>query len=320
VYDQKFTFSGYKKTFAELTDGSINKEEKERAQNFVKKFISHEQAPSAIASSKIHFSQLGLVKHFLKRIKETHFSLLRYTFARQKYKLFDSESEITLKLFFRAFFNAQKRKFRIFFQKRFFKALPQEKVKFFLLPLHYQPEAATDVFAIYYCDQLNTAKNIAFSLPFPYKLYVKEHPAAVGTRAKEFYKELKKIPNIVLISPHENIENIIKNSSGVVTLTSTVGLEAALAGKPVYVLGDVFYSYHPLCREVRGFEDLKNKIENDLINKLNINNLEDINNKFVTSYFRNTIPGNMAAASIGEDTNNYKLIYEDILKILSKKK
>lgn len=318
VYDKEFTCSKYETTFKEINNGSMLKKEKEFAKNFIEKFISHERLPSYMGLEKIYFSQIGLIKHFLKSLKEVYAPLLRYILSRRKYKNFDGESEIVLKTLLKAVFKAERKKIRIFFQKRFFKEC-SKKDKFFLFPLHYQPEASTDVYAIYYCDQLNTVKNIAFSLPFPYKLYIKEHAVAVGTRPKEFYEKLKKIPNIVLISPHENIENIIKNSSGVITLTSTAGLEAALAGKPVYVLGDVFYSYHPLCREAKGFEELKNKIEDDLINKPNIDNLEDINNRFITSYLRNTILGNIPMASVGRDTNDYGLIYESILKILFQK-
>ena len=318
IHDNAFTFSRYKKSFEEINDGNMLKEEKERAESIVKKFISHEHAPSMIGSSKIYFSQIRLIAHFLKRIQQTHSSLSRYVSSRKKYKFFDFESELTLKLFFRSFFNAEKKKFRIFFQKRFFKDRPKNE-KFFLFPLQYQPEAATDVYAVYYCDQFNTAQNIAFSLPFPYKLYVKEHPMGVGTRGSEFYRKLKNIPNVVLISAHENMENLIKNSSGVITLTSTVGAEAALAGKPVYVLGDVFYSYHPLCREVRGFENLKDAIEKDLTYKPNIDNLQDMNNRFVVSYLRNTIPGNIAQATAKEDANNYGLIYQNLVDHFLKK-
>jgi capsule polysaccharide modification protein KpsS len=159
---------------------------------------------------------------------------------------------------------------------------------------------------------LNTVKNIAFTLPFPYKLYVKEHPASVGLRPKSFYKKFKKLPNVVLISPEENIESIIKKSSGIITLTSTVGMEAALVGKPVYVLGNVSYSYHPLCRKPRNFEDLKNNIEKDLVDKINTDNLEDINCRFIISSFRNTIHGSIVSASREKDINDYKLIYEKI--------
>ena len=154
----------------------------------------------------------------------------------------------------------------------------------------------------------------------PYKLYAKEHPVAAGTRPNEFYEELKKIPNIILISPRENMENLVKNSSGVISLTSTVGLEAALVGKPVYVLGDVFYSYHPLCRKVKNFEELESRIREDLIDMKMPASLEDINTHFVVSYFRNTIPGDMITAGAQKDTNDYKLIYKSILKLLTKNK
>lgn len=319
VYDTEFTCLRYEETFKEINNGSMLKEEKEFARNFIEKFISHERLPSYLASEKIYFSQIDLIKHFLKRIKEVYNPLLRYILSRRKYKNFDGESEIILKTLSKAVFKAERKKIRIFFQKRFFKEY-SKKDKFFLFPLQIQPESSTNVHAIYYCDQLNTAKNIAFSLPLSYKLYVKEHPIAVGTRPTEFYEKLKKIPNIVLISPQENIENIIKNSSGVITLTSTAGLEAALAGKPVYVLGDVFYSYHPLCRKVKGFEELKSKIEDDLINKPNIDNLEEINSRFIISCFRNTIPGNMTVANTKEDTNDYKLIYQKIENLFLKQK
>ena len=178
--------------------------------------------------------------------------------------------------------------------------------------MHFQPETSTSVWATYFCDQLNTIKNIAFALPFPYKLYVKEHPAAVGLRSGSFYRKLQELPNVVLIHANENVEKLVAKSMGVVTLTSTIGMEAAFVGKPVYVLGNVFYSYHPMCRPVRGFGELKENIERDLANKPRINNLEDINCRFVISCFKNTIAGRVVSASQENDVNNYQSIYKDI--------
>ncbi len=209
----------------------------------------------------------------------------------------------------------EKRKFKILSHRRFFEKYEKDE-KFFLFPLHFQSEASTSVYATYYCDQINAINNIAFSLPFPYKLYVKEHPAAVGTRQKDYYKKLKEIPNVVLISPYENVENIIKDSFGVITLTSTVGLESALAGKPVYILGSVFYSYHPLCKTPKNFEELKAQLEKDVVEKSEAQNLEGINASFIISYFRNTIEGSIAVSSFGQDTNNYSSIYKEIKKII----
>ena len=316
IYDSGITCSKYERTFREI---NISREEKEFAESFVEKFISHQQTPSSMGFIKIHFGQFGLIKHYIKRIKESGPLLFRYFRERRRFKNFDYESEAILKKAISAPLRMERRQFRIFSQKNTFSKIRSQNKEFFLFPLQFQPEASTDVYAIYYCDQLNTIKNIAFSLPFPYKLCVKEHLAAIGTRPKEFYEKLKKIPNVVLVSPYENVESIVRNSSGVITLTSTVGLEAALAGKPVYILGDVFYSYHPLCRKVVGFEELKKKIEENLEGKPKINDLKDINNRFVASYFRNTILGDIVVASRKVDANDYKEMYNDIKRIFFEK-
>lgn len=318
IYNSDFTFSKYEKTFGGISSSNITKEEKEFAKNFAEKFISHQQTPFSTGFIEIYFSQFGLIKHYIKRIKESGALLFGYWRERKYFKNFDYESEDTLKNAVLAPFKMEKRQFRIFSQKNIFNCFKNDK-NFFLYPLQFQPEASTAVYAAYYYDQLNTIKNIAFSLPFPYKLYVKEHLVSVGLRTGSFYKKLKKIPNVVLISPNENVENLVRNSSGVIVLTSTIGMEAALAGKPVYILGNVSYSYHPLCRKLKSFEELKNKIEEDLKSKPEIGNLEDINNRFITSYFRNTILGDIAAASRKVDANDYKEMYNNIKKIFFEK-
>ena len=318
IYDREPTFSRCKETFDVLEDDSIMPEEKEFAWNFIRDFISHKSLPSYMDSVKVLSGHIELTRHFLKRIQEVCGPFLRYLFSRQKYKKFDYESEITLKRYVRSLFTAERKKIRIFSQTKFFNYEPK-KEKFFLYPLHCQPEASTSVRATYYCNQLNTIENIAFAMPFPYKLYVKEHPAAIGTRQNSFYEQLQKIPNVVLISSAKNTEELIRNSSGVITLTSTVGMEAALIGKPSYVFGDVFYSYHPLCRQVKNFDDLNEKINNDLANASSLDILEDINSRFIISYARNTIPGNILSASATTDKNNYGVIYEEVLKMLPRK-
>lgn len=131
-----------------------------------------------------------------------------------------------------------------------------ENESFFLYPLHYHPESSTSVHARHYINELNTITNIAFNLPFGKMLYVKDHPSAAGNPKINFYTELKKIPNVRLINHELNIKNLIKKSAGIITLTSTVGFEALMYNKPVYVLGDVFYEFHPLCRKIKSFEEL----------------------------------------------------------------
>jgi len=319
IYDLENTCSKYEKSFKEMKN--VSEEEKKFAKDLIEKFVSHKQLPSYMEyQNKIkNLGEIKRVKKYLKQEKEMWRYWSKYILNRKKFKKFDFHSELLLKYtFFYHPFYALKRRLNISFLKNVFNHLSKDN-KFFLFPLHLQPEFSTSVQATYFCDQINTIRNIAFSLPFPFKLYVKEHPSAVGERKKNFYEELEKIPNVVLISPYENTKDLIEKSAGVITLTSTLGMEAALIGKPVYVLGNVFYSYHPLCKKVNSFEELKQKIEEDLGKKIIPDNLENINHRFVISYFRNTIPGDIVAASSQNDTNNYKVIYEDIKRIFLSK-
>ena len=175
---------------------------------------------------------------------------------------------------------------------------------------------STSGMATYFCDQLNTIKNVAFSLPFGFKLYVKEHPSAVGERKNGFYKALKENPNVVLIHPGANVENLIQASKGVITLTGTIGLEAVLLGKPVYALGTIIYSHHPLCYKVNSFDELKESIEKNLGKTSFVENLDEVNIRFILSYFKNTIKGNIISSIYKNDQNDYGQIYASIKTIL----
>ncbi|MDP3883009.1 MAG: hypothetical protein Q8Q48_03050 [Candidatus Staskawiczbacteria bacterium] len=314
VYDSVFTYSKYEEYFSNLEGKNLSETEKDFSENFIKKFVSHEKLPPYMDFVKVNFSQAGLFWHYVLKVKELGM-LFKCFMAFRLYKSFDYETAIILKKSLTAPVLAEIRQFRILSQRKVFNDFKGNE-RYFLFPLQFQPEASTSVFAAYYNDQLSTIKNIAFSIPFPYMLYVKEHPAAIGLRPTAYYKKLKELPNVVLISPSANTESLIRNSLGVIALTSTVGLEAILSGKRVYVLGNVFYSYHPLCRKLRNFEELKDKIQEDLISKSESDNLENINNRFITSYFKGTIEGSITSSSLVNDNNNYKSIYEHLKKIL----
>ena len=241
---------------------------------------------------------------------------VKYFKERRRLGAFDHESEFALRynLFVPLIF--LKSYLRKFSQRNVFEKINTNDA-FFLFPLQLQPESSISIMATYLADQVNTAKNIAFSLPFPYKLYVKEHPSSVNHRAGIFYKKLKKIPNVVLLSPYENTEQLIQKSQGIITLSSTVGMEAALVGKRVYLLGDASYEYHPLCKRIHNFEELRQEISNDLLNPSPIVDLENTNIRFIISYFRYVVPGNFEDAEQKNDHNNYKIMYQALKKLLS---
>lgn len=316
IYDKTHTCSLYEKHFKDISSESIPDRQKQFAEKFIQDFTSHHTLPPYM-DFQYSFSRSKGLERYIKRIVKLSPYFSKYLSNRNFFKNFDYESESFLKYNLLYLWRSFKRQLRkVYFKSQYKK--DDNEGKFFLYPLHFHPEASTLVLAAYFSDQLNTIKNIAFSLPFPYRLYVKEHPVAIGTRVDSFYRGIKKLPNVVLISSNENNKELIEKSEGVITLTSTVGMEAALLGKPVYVLGDVFYQYHPLARKVKSFEELKQKINDNLISHNTVENLKAINHRFVISYFRNTIPGDVVEALKEKDANDYGEIYRSIKKIFSK--
>lgn len=315
VFDLDKTCSKYKKTFHDLGSNAISEKERNFADNLVKDFVSHKKVTTYMNYQVNHRKGFfATLKKYLKREKKMAQACFKYLLRRKRLRLIDYESEIQFKYFITYPLTFLKRNLKIFLLKniynRFYGSSNNDD-KFFLYPLQQQPELSSSFLATYYYNQLNTITNIAFALPFPCKLYVKEHPVTFGVRSKDFYKNIKKIPNVVLIPPSENSENLIRKSQGVIVLTCTIGMEAALLGKPVYLLGEALYSYHPLCRNVNNFDDLREKIKEDL-NKPAENNLRDINIRFILSYYNNNIACDFDLCGEKNDPNDYKLIYEEI--------
>lgn len=121
---------------------------------------------------------------------------------------------------------------------------PVDSESFLLYPMHFHPESSTSILAGTYLDEYEVIRNIAFNLPQGIKLYVKDHVSAWGFPSLEFYNKVQKLPNVRLLHPNEPTKQLIKQSRAIITLTSTVGYEALLLGKMVFLFGKVFYDFH----------------------------------------------------------------------------
>jgi len=157
--------------------------------------------------------------------------------------------------------------------------------EYYIFPIHYQPEASTVVASPRHSDQLNLIKNLAFSMPAGTKLVVKEHVSNIGFPDVEFYKAVKSYPNVILASHNCNIKELIRNSLGVITITSTAGFEALLLNKHVYYFGDVFYTYHPNAIKLDAWAET----EKILSNKNELHKFDNI--AFLVAYKRYTYEG-----------------------------
>ena len=126
-------------------------------------------------------------------------------------------------------------------------------------------------------------------LPYGYKLYVKEHPAAIGAHALWPTRYYLKSHNTKLIHPRVNSFDLIKNADCVVTINSKVGVEALMQLKPVIVLGKAFYRGHGITHDVKNLGNLNNYIIKALNNKPHREKVSD----FLAKVYAVTYPGEL---------------------------
>jgi len=153
---------------------------------------------------------------------------------------------------------------------------------FIYFALHSEPEALPYLLAPYFKDQVWLIKQVARSLPVSYKLYVKDHPMMVGLRTRNFYKEIKKMPNVKLINPAITSFDIIPHTKLAITITGTSAWESILLKKPVILFGKAFYHKISSVKVCEKISDLPYIIHEQL--KLKSNNQEEIINFIAALY------------------------------------
>ena len=270
--------------------------------------ISRKVVPSYMADNANSRHSVSLLSNYLPKMKRLIFYVKNLLLL---LNCNDYETREAYGMVWANFRNHLLIRLRKDFVERYY-TIPKSGEKYYLFPLHLVPESSVSGQAMYYSNILSTIRYIAFSLPIDTILYVREHPAAVGTRSNNFYKEIRKLPNVRLISYKVQASKLIEGCEAVITLTSTMGLEAALAGKIVYIIGDVVYENHPNCIKVSTIEELRLKLKNSKLLNLD-SSLEYINTKFMKEYYSNSIEGNILIP-------NNKSDYFEFFKMLNRKK
>ena len=193
-----------------------------------------------------------------------------------------------LKLTWQMFWRSLRRRMRL----RACNLLYREQVegeRFLLYPLHFHPESSTSVSAGTYLDEYEVIRNIAFSMPTGIVLYVKDHVSAFALPRLDFYRRLAALPNVRLISPFAATKRLIRDSVGVVTLTSTVGYEALLLNRRVFLYGSVFYEFHPNVVKVENPTEIFLLFRDYLDAPLPVG--QDFQDDFVAAYYMGTYAG-----------------------------
>lgn len=123
-------------------------------------------------------------------------------------------------------------------------------------PLHLQPEATLLSTTPVYSDQLSLVRALSTSLPGGYKLVVKDYPLQAGYRPPYFYREIKKLPNVVLYHRSFPSPNLLDHCELIVTIQGTAGFEGILRGKKVLLFGKSIYEDIYGVHSVQDYKEL----------------------------------------------------------------
>jgi len=178
-----------------------------------------------------------------------------------------------------------------FYKKNAFYANSQES--YILFAAHFQPERSTCPDGGYFSDLRLAIDMLYNALPDGMYLYYREHPTTfkaldvIGSpRSLKFYSDLKmKYPRLKFIQTDENMVGLIESSKAVSTITGSVGWEAIIKGKPVFLFGDSWYRHAPNVFSVDDSKQLKNDILTSLLDDYDYK-YEILN--FIDSVFQKT--------------------------------
>lgn len=107
-------------------------------------------------------------------------------------------------------------------------------------PLQFQPEETIDVDAPRFNNQIETARQVAMSLPEDYTLIVKDHPSMLGFRPVSYINKVARTPNVKLVDYRTPTIAILQKADMVISSNGgTILFEAALLGKKSIQLGEL---------------------------------------------------------------------------------
>ncbi|MGG7178116.1 hypothetical protein ACQPU1_11005 [Clostridium paraputrificum] len=100
-----------------------------------------------------------------------------------------------------------------------------------------------------------------------YTFVFKEHPAS-KVNYDEVYNKYR-INDRLIFLKDGNTKELIKNAEAVITVNSTVGIEALMEGKKVMTLGNAFFNISGLVEHCKILEEIKDSFENLIKSKYN---------------------------------------------------
>lgn len=130
---------------------------------------------------------------------------------------------------------------------------PDFNLKYIYVPLHYQPEASTNILGGIFRNQINFIEILSASLPKGWKIYVKEHPVlfyvnGIGYnsfRFKGFYNRIAGMKGVKIIPMDTDTFELVEHCQAVATVTGTALWESVLRSRPALMFGNNWFQGCP---------------------------------------------------------------------------
>jgi len=143
---------------------------------------------------------------------------------------------------------------------RLYEPLAASARPFVYFPLHVTDDYKIKRVIPHCVDQAAIIELVAASLPEGVDLVLKEHPMSIGRNPIALLRRLRGVENIRLVDPYTSSHELIRSARAVAVISSTVGLEALLYGRPVLTLGQPFYSGFGVTLDVDSFREVPEKV------------------------------------------------------------
>ena len=144
-------------------------------------------------------------------------------------------------------------------QASFFHRLSEEELRskrYIFMAMHKDPEQALNYQAPFWSNQYNTVSLLSSVLPDGCGLLVREHRNNRGRRPTRYYKELRRLPGVLLIDGLDDQFKYIRNAELIVTENASSGWEGLMLGRRVIALDESFYGSAGLARRIPVPENL----------------------------------------------------------------
>ncbi len=291
----------------------FNNSEQIYDEEFIKKHDHTESLKTVLRNENYEISNFyKKINHYIKKLSHNPEPIYK-NIGKTRLKM--------IKHRYQTHFTVKKRK--QFLDTNSIKSIEDEKFLYF--PLASEPEARILTTSPFYTNQITLAENIARAIPVDLVLYVKEHPVQKIKlwRPIEDYKTIVDLPNVKLVHPSVNNQDLISKSQGVISISGATGFEALFYKKPVILFADEHYDMLSMVTKIKTLTRLHDDIDNALSNfKFNNNELnilmQTIDQQSLSVPYHSIMKDGNVLSSIQRYENDSNLTIQHFLQFYKK--